>query len=168
MKNSFPYLIRAVDEQDRSWVEDLVAAYWGEDFVVVHGEVFTPHLLPGFVAETVNSEAAGLVTYQVRGKVCEIITLNSLVESQGVGSKLIEAVLEEAMKSGCSRLCLTTTNDNQRAINFYRNRGFRLSEIREGAVDKAREIKPTIPMLSPEGVPICDEWEFELILPRHG
>ena len=166
MRNSFSYIIRAVDERDHSWVVDLITAHWGGDFIVIHGDLITPHLLPGFIAEKSNSQAVGLVTYQVHGEVCEIITLNSLVENQGVGSKLVEAVLEEARNSGCSRLCLTTTNDNQRAIEFYKNRGFRLREIREGAVTRAREIKPTIPELSPEGVPICDEWEFELILSR--
>jgi GNAT superfamily N-acetyltransferase len=164
MKDRYPYIIRAVGDEDKAWIKGLIKSHWGDDSVVVHEEVFFPGQLPGFFAAEVDRDAVGLVTYQIRGEVCEIITLNSLVKNQGVGSCLVEAVVEEAVKSGCRRLCLTTTNDNQLAIEFYKKRGFKLREIRKGAVDKARALKPSIPEFSPTGVPICDEWEFELIL----
>jgi ribosomal protein S18 acetylase RimI-like enzyme len=166
MRKLFPSEIRVVEEKDRDWVMEVINTHWGEDFVVLDGEIFYPYLLPGFIADSKNTESVGLVTYQIRGDVCEIITLNSLIENRGVGTKLIDAVVNEAAESGCNRLCLTTTNDNQQAIEFYRNRGFRLKEIRKGAVARAREIKPTIPELSPQGIPICDEWEFIMDLPR--
>jgi N-acetylglutamate synthase-like GNAT family acetyltransferase len=161
-----PYTIRAVEDTDRAWVLDLIKDQWGEEYVVVHGDVIIPHLLPGYLAISANAEAIGLVTYQIRGDVCEIITLNSLIENQGVGAKLIEAVADEARRSDCRRLCLTTTNENQRAIEFYRKRGFKLKEIHKGAVDRAREIKPSIPKLSPQGIPIGDEWVFEIELTK--
>ena len=168
MKDRYPYLIRPVSEEDKAWIKGLIQAQWGGDSVVIHGEIFYPDRLPGFIAFQPDLVAIGLITYQIRGDVCEIITLNSLAEKQGVGSSLIESVIQEAARSDCRRLCLTTTNDNQRAIDFYQKRGFNLSEIRKGAVVKAREIKPSIPELSPAGVPICDEWEFELILSGKG
>lgn len=162
----FPYAVRAVDDADRAWVLDLIKDQWGDEYVVVHEDVIIPHLLPGYLAFSANAEAVGLVTYQIRGDVCEIISLNSLIESQGVGSKLIGAVADEARRSDCRWLCLTTTNENQRAIDFYKKRGFELKEIHEGAVDRAREIKPSIPQLSPQGIPIRDEWVFEMELSR--
>ncbi len=164
MEKIFPCNIRAVEEQDRPWVLEIINRYWGEDYIVVHEEVYFPDRLPGFIAWTPASEAVGLVTYQIRGDACEIITLNSLIENQGVGSKLIEAVLEEMQKKRCKRLCLTTTNDNQRAIDFYKKRGFKLHEVRKGAVDRARDIKPSIPLVSADGQPITDEWVFHLYL----
>jgi ribosomal protein S18 acetylase RimI-like enzyme len=164
MMDRDPYLIRAIEERDKVWVNDLIKSHWGDDFVVIHDQVYYPDHLPGFIARNAQAEPVGLVTYQVRGKVCEIITLNSLLESQGVGSMLMAAVREEAEKANCSQMCLTTTNDNQDAIEFYKNRGFRLGEIRKGAVDRARELKPSIPKFSPTGVPICDEWKFVLDL----
>ena len=164
MKDRCPYLIRVVEEQDRAWVNGLIKSQWGDDSVVIHGEIYFPERLPGFIACKPDEVAAGLVTYQIRAEVCEIITLNSLIENQGVGSMLLAAVREEAEKANCSQLCLTTTNDNQDAIEFYKNRDFRLVEIRKGAVDKARQIKPSIPQLSSQGIPICDEWDFVLDL----
>lgn len=143
---------------------DLIKTHWCEEYVVVHGEIYYPDQLPGFLAWTPASEAVGLITYQIRGLECEIITLNSLIENQGLGSKLIDAVLERARVAGCSRLCLTTTNDNQKAIEFYKRRGFSLKNIHKGAVDKARRLKPSIPKKSAQGISIEDEWVFELIL----
>lgn len=139
-----------------------IARHWGEDYVVVHEDIFSPEQLPGFIAITPKGKKIGLVTYQIREEICEIITLNSLIPNQGVGTKLVEAVLEEARRSRCSRICLTTTNNNQRAIDFYKGRGFYLHEVRKGAVNKAREIKPSIPFQSPEGQSITDEWVFSL------
>lgn len=165
MEKIFQFEIRAVEEGDRRWIMDMISENWGADFVVIHEEVFYPHKLPGFIVRTPKAEVVGLVTYHIHGDVCEIITVNSLQEDQGVGSMLIDIVIEEARKSGCSRLCLTTTNDNQRAIDFYQKRGFLVREVRKGAVDRARLIKPSIPQKSSQGIPIRDEWEFELILP---
>lgn len=160
------YTIRPVEERDQGWIPGFVRQLWGDDIVVVHEDVLYPSQLPGFIAMSADDQITGLVTYQIRGDTCEIITVNSLVENQGVGSKLVAAVIGEARKSGCSRLCVTTTNDNQRAIDFYTSRGFELREVRKGAVERAREIKPSIPAHSPEGVPLSDEWVFEMHISR--
>ena len=47
--------------------------------------------LPGFVA-LYESEKVGLVTYNIAGASCEIVTIDSIRPSSGVGSALIEAV----------------------------------------------------------------------------
>lgn len=145
-------------------MRDLIDEYWGDDQVVVHQELIFPHQLPGFLAFRNKTSKIGLITYRISSSICEIVTLNSLIEKQGVGTGLLEAVVSGAKRLGCSQVVLTTTNDNQRAICFYSKRGFRLNEIREGAVDKAREIKPSIPRFSPGGTAIQDEWEFALNL----
>jgi GNAT superfamily N-acetyltransferase len=164
MKDQFQYTIRAVEEWDRKWILDLMTTKWGGNFVVVHEEVFYPDQLPAFIAENLDGTPIGLVTYHICSTSCEIITLDSLIENQGVGSALVETVIEEIQGSGCDHICLTTTNDNQRAIDFYTNRGFQLKEIRRGAVEKARNLKPSIPQFSPTGISIQDEWEFEKFL----
>jgi hypothetical protein len=58
-------------------------------------------------------------------------------------------------------LRVTTTNDNLNALRFYQRRGFRMTEIRPGAVDKARYLKPSIPLAGEFGIPIHDEIELE-------
>lgn len=55
---------------------------------------------------------------------CEIISLDSLIENQGIGTKLIEKVIETARQHQCKRIWLITTNDNIKAIRYYQRRGF--------------------------------------------
>jgi ribosomal protein S18 acetylase RimI-like enzyme len=52
---------------------------------------------------------------------------------------------------------LVTTNDNVDAIRFYQRRGYRIASIDRGAVDRARSIKPSIPLIGFHGIPIRDE-----------
>ena len=60
---------------------------------------------------------------------------------------------------------MTTTNDNLDALRFYQRRGFRLTELRPGAVDRAREAKPAIPELGGYGIPLRDELDLEREIP---
>jgi hypothetical protein len=58
-----------------------------------------------------------------------------------------------------------TTNDNVNALRFYQRRGFRLSELRAGAVDEARrQRKPSIAPVADNGIPIRDELELVIDL----
>ena len=52
---------------------------------------------------------------------------------------------------------LITTNDNLDALRFYQRRGFALTELRPGAVDESRRMKPQIPLVGAHGIPIRDE-----------
>ena len=139
----------------RFWIE-----HWAGDEMIVHGEVFRPEQLQGFVTEDWD----GVVTYCIRGGECEIISLDSLGEGQGIGTALVKAVIAEARKGGCSRVVLSTTNDNLRALGFYQRRGFALVQVRSGAVDKSRKLKPGIPTTGMDGIPLRDEIELALKL----
>jgi hypothetical protein len=59
-----------------------------------------------------------------------------------------------------SRLRLTTTNDNLDALRFYQRRGFRIMGVRQGAVDDARTLKPSIPAVGNYGIPLRDELDL--------
>jgi ribosomal protein S18 acetylase RimI-like enzyme len=152
--------VRPAREEDRDWIRDLIEERWAGEFVVGHGVVSQPAELDGFVAME-GANVVGLATYRIEGDACEIVTIDALVEGRGVGSTLIEAVHERAHRAGCARLWLVTTNDNERAQAFYDKLGFRVVAVREGAVDEARKLKPSIPLIGPGGVPITDELEFE-------
>ena len=56
---------------------------------------------------------------------------------------------------------MITTNDNLQALRFYQRRGYRLTAVHAGAVDQARPIKPSIPIVGAHGIPIHDEIEPE-------
>jgi ribosomal protein S18 acetylase RimI-like enzyme len=155
--------IRALSPADRDWVTRHVAEHWGAETVVAHGTLYCPAELPGFVAEA-DGRVVGLITYHIAGDACEIVTLDSLSEGQGIGTALIEAVRAAASAAGCRRLWLITTNDNLHALGFYQKRGFRLVAVHSGAVNAARSLKPEIPLIGNDGIPIQDEIELEIVL----
>jgi ribosomal protein S18 acetylase RimI-like enzyme len=81
-----------------------------------------------------------------------------------VGSALIEAATQAARRVGCRRLWLITTNDNTHALRFYQKRGFVIAAIHVNALEKARRLKPEIPLIGEDGIPLRDEIELEMIL----
>jgi ribosomal protein S18 acetylase RimI-like enzyme len=139
----------------------LVAELWGSELVAVHGTVLRPAEMPGFIAER-SRRVVGLLTYQLVGDMLEIVTLNAIERRAGVGTRLIEAVASAARHFGCREIRLTTTNDNVDALRFYQRRGFRLAELRPGAVDRSRQEKPEIPMVGDYGIPLHDEIDLTL------
>jgi GNAT superfamily N-acetyltransferase len=153
--------IRSVQAADEEWIGRFTEEHWGASMVVAHGVVFHPGKLPGFVASDQDGGLLGLVTYQVAGKACEVVTLNSVYENQGVGTALLDAVREAAGQAGCDRVWLVTTNDNLRALGFYQRRGYRLVAVHCDAVTRSRALKPSIPLVSPDGIPLRDELELE-------
>ena len=148
--------IRPIAEGDRPMLAWLVAELWGSDIVAVHGSSLRPAELGGFIAER-SRRLVGLLTYQLVGNVLEIVTLNAIDRRAGIGTMLIEAAVSKARRFGCGEVRLTTTNDNVDALRFYQRRGFRLAEVRPGAVDQARQQKPEIPRVGDYGIPLRDE-----------
>jgi GNAT superfamily N-acetyltransferase len=139
------------------WIE-----HWGDEEMIVHDQVFRPTQLDGFVTE----DWTGVVTYIITGDQCEIISLDSLDEGQGIGTSLINAVMKEAQDHSCRRLFLNTTNDNLYALGFYQKRGFELVSIRPGVLNEYRKIKPSIPAVGLNGIALRDEIELEMLLFR--
>jgi ribosomal protein S18 acetylase RimI-like enzyme len=157
------FALRPLQPADAAWVSHHVAEQWGSEIAVAHGAIYRPAELLGFVAEA-EGEVVGLLTYYVEGDACEIVTLDSQREGVGIGTALIEAAKAAARQAGCRRLWLITTNDNTQALRFYQKRGFCLVAVRRDAVAASRAIKPEIPMIGNDGIPIRDEIELEMSL----
>lgn len=138
---------------------------WGPA-VVAHDTVFHPAGLPGFLAWVPAEPLAGLLTYEVRGDVLEIVTLNAVRQWAGTGTALVEAAVAEAASRGCSEVRLTTTNDNLDGLRFYQRRGFRLAGLRPGAVGQSRKLKPQIPLTGEYGIPLRDELDLVHLIGR--
>ena len=156
------FQIRPLNIEDKNWIPQFITERWGAEFIVAHGKIYYPRDLPGFVALK-GAERAGLITYCLAEKNCEIVSIDSLVQSVGIGTALIEAVTGVARESACKRVWLTTTNDNLNALRFYQKRGFVLVTIHQNAVNVARQYKP-IPLTGANGIPIRDEIELELMI----
>jgi ribosomal protein S18 acetylase RimI-like enzyme len=131
--------------------------------VVTRGESYCPAELPGFVIIR-DTDRVGLVTYHIEGQDCEIVTLNSMHPSMGIGSALISALVKVAKQEMCKRIWVITTNDNTCALRFYQKKGFVLVAVYRNAIKESRQIKPEIPLIGYDGIPIRDEIELEYVL----
>lgn len=169
--------IRPLKTSDRNWVAQFMDEHWSSTKIVSRGKVYYAHLLPGFVAyegeepsEDEDDESLeegdpiGLVTYNLENEDCEIITINSVKSELGVGAALIEAVKAAASESGIKRIWLITTNDNMHALRFYQRNGFHLVAVYPDALAESRKLKPQIPLVGKNGIPLRDEIELEIRL----
>ena len=157
------YKIKKVTDSDREWVLEIIRG-WGADFIVTRGRKVYPTEIDAFYAESENGEKAGLVTYEVIGDQCEVVTLDAFKKFSGIGTALLEKVKSEVQALGCKRLWLITLNDNLDAIRFYQKRGMTISAIHLNALEESRRIKPAIAKIGQYGIPLRDEIEFEIFL----
>jgi GNAT superfamily N-acetyltransferase/general stress protein 26 len=160
---SLPLQVRPLTAEDSEWVQQFTIEYWGDTIVVAHGKVYHPQRLPGFVA-ILKGNRVGLLTYALEDEHCEIVTLDSTKPGIGIGTLLIQAVTQAAREAGCKRLWLITTNDNLDALRFYQKRGFRLVTVYRNEADAARQLKPRIPLIGNDQIPLHDEIELEMLL----
>ncbi len=152
--------IRPIEPKDITQIHEIAEEMWGGSLIVVHLDQYNLDDVPGLAA-VINDEFSGFLHYEINGDTCEILTLASLKEGQGVGSALIHAVEELALLKGCTLLHLVTTNDNLHALGFYQRRGFHLNQLFPGRVNLERELKPSIPEIGNDGIPIRDEIRLE-------
>lgn len=70
----------------------------------------------------------------------------------------MQQVEETAKQKGCTLLRLVTTNDTTHALGaFTKEKGYQFSQLYVNAVEQARKIKPEIPLVVDNGIPIRDE-----------
>jgi ribosomal protein S18 acetylase RimI-like enzyme len=156
--------VRPLTQADYRWVVDFLREQWGGTTQAYGGRLHHVDRHAGFVALQ-GDKPVGLLTYRIDRDECEISSLKSLVEGVGAGSALVAAVKDAAAAAGCRRLSVVTTNDNMHALRFYQKLGFSLAAVRRNAVDEARrDMKPEIPLVGLDGIPIRDEIELEMLL----
>ncbi|UOR13356.1 GNAT family N-acetyltransferase [Halobacillus amylolyticus] len=142
---------------DRSVVTEFFISHWGSSQMVTSSGIFQCDQLEGFSMLGEKGDILGLITYITEADECEIISLDSVLENRGIGTLLLQKVEQQVRKNGIRQIRLVTTNDNVNAMRFYQKKGFRLMEIHQNAVVKARRWKPEIPLIAENGIPICDE-----------
>jgi GNAT superfamily N-acetyltransferase len=151
--------VRALRDDERAWARSVLEDSWGE-IVIGGGREHRPAVLPALVAED-GGERAGLATYLIEGDDCEVVTLDALTVGGGIGGALVEALADTARAAGCTRLHLTTTNDNLPALRLYQRHGFVLAGVHLDEIEVTRRRKPEIPATGHAGIPIRDELELE-------
>lgn len=154
--------IRKINSSDREWVRDVFINNWGGDFIVSRGKIWKSDNLEGFIAQE-NGDKIGLVTVNIENNEMEIVTINSLPPGRGTGALLLKEVIKMAKEKNVKRIWLITTNDNLNALKFWQKNDFHLVRVYPGAIVESRKIKPQIPEIGEDGIPIRDEIEFEYL-----
>ena len=157
------FLVRPKRDNDAAALAKIWTERYGATSIVSRGRKHDALMLPGLVAAE-DLEIQGALTFRRDGGEIEVVTLDSLVMGQGVGTALLEAMATHARNEGAKRLWLVTSNDNLRAVRFYQRRGWDMVTLHRDAITEARKSKPEIPELGDYNIPIRHEIEFELVL----
>ena len=155
--------VREPRDDERERITAILVERWGAPIVVSRGVLHDMRELPALVADE-DGEIAGVLTYKPGDHEAEVVSIDALRQNRGIGTALLDAVVDVALANGWRRLWLITTNDNTAAIRFYQRRGWDLVAVHRGAVDESRRLKPEIPQTGDDDIPIRHELELELVL----
>ena len=153
----------AVNSSTREQANAFLRVHWQATERLSHGLTVKLDGLPAIGAWE-GSRLAGLAVYMLTPRTCKIVSLNSDIPSQGIGTELINRVKALAKEQGCRYLAAVTTNDNLEAIGYYQRRGFDMARLYRSSVDFARMLDPEIPETGLHGIPRRHEIEFEMDL----
>lgn len=148
-------MINAIDSKNRELVRKFFSDHWGTAKMIMTSGIHQVDELDGFLYLEAN-RILGLVTFQASTSEIEIVSLDSQIEGQGIGSALYQQI-ENLAKRESKSLVLYITNDNLNALKFWQKKGFRMVKILPNAVDNARKIKKEIPLVGYNGIPLQDE-----------
>ncbi|WP_268913952.1 GNAT family N-acetyltransferase [Lentilactobacillus sp. SPB1-3] len=149
----------------RPLIVDLFESLWGSDEMILSSGVYNINKLDGLVAHE-GDDIVGIVTYEIKPDLVEIVSLNSFSDETGIGTSLLDQVKLIAKDHHLDTINIITTNDNVQAQQLYEYLGFSAIDVIEGAVDEARKIKPDIPIIADNALEIHDEILYELKLNR--
>src|SRR5262249_41327768 len=130
--NDTEIAVRAIESGDRDWVRSFLEQHFGSTKVVSRGVLHQADDLQGFIA-LLRGEPKALLTYCVRNRELEVVTLHAAIAGRGFGSRLLAAARDRARELWCRRLWLITTNDNEPAMTFYSRWGLHLVTVHRGA-----------------------------------
>ena len=156
-------MIHSITKKNQQQVLQFFQEHWGSSQMIISSGIYDCEQLDGFIYEE-NEVILGLLTYVFHGQSLEVISLDSVKEGRGIGSKLMNEVEWLAKQKDIAEITLITTNDNLNALKFYQKRGYRIVQIIPNAVAKARKIKPSIPMLGNDDIPLHDELQLAKVL----
>ncbi|MFO1141375.1 MAG: GNAT family N-acetyltransferase [Amaricoccus sp.] len=149
-----------IADEDRAAVDALSRRHWADTRVVyVQGAIDTRGL-PGAVAR-IDGAFAGAVTWLPEDGALRIVTIASALPGRGAGRALLAAVEAAAREDGLARVVVSTVNSNLHALGFYQRNGYALAALHRGAVAGLRRLKPAIPEVDANGIPIRDQIDLE-------
>jgi GNAT superfamily N-acetyltransferase len=152
--------IRPIAPADLEFVRRELVHHWQSTTIWSRDVPYQADRLEGFVA-WMEGRRVGHLTLAWPEPEGEVVTLSATIEDRGVGTALLRAAMDEAARRGRTRLFLTTSNDNLRALRFYQRRGWRLVAVHRGMIDRYRQREKAIPLVGDAGIPLHDEIELD-------
>ena len=153
--------VRPITPEDREWVAELIGTAFGSVRLMSNDHMIDDaSLLDGFAAE-IDGRAVGCALINEVDGDTELVALVSTYRGAGVGTGLLETVVERGRRDGWKRLWLVTSNDNVDAIRMYQRAGWHWTDFRHDAITRARTAKPEIPEIGNHGIPMRHEIHFE-------
>jgi GNAT superfamily N-acetyltransferase len=135
-------IIRSTTEQDYPFILDLIREFsvfqGAPEKVTITLEQMKEEaaLFQCFVAEAENKEVVGFATfffayYSWTGKALYLddLYVKEAYRKNGIGKKLLEAVIVLATTSGCKKLRWQVSKWNANAIEFYKSIGATIDEV---------------------------------------
>lgn len=159
-EKEFCMVYEKITDINRKLIHAFIKERWYTTVMIIRGKEIDMTKTEGFCCRE-KEAIIGLVTYIVYDDILEITSLDSLQENQGIGTRLIELAMQEAEERGCQKVVVITTNDNMNAIRFYQKRGFDMVHLFHNALDISRKLKPEIPLIGEDSIPLRHEIEFE-------
>lgn len=150
-----------INNKNRLEANNFLIKNWGSIKMAIHNEIVDMSNLDGFIA-VMNEDIIGLLSYADKSDFYEIVSLNSEIKNNGIGTYLLNLLIAKARKNTYRYISVFTTNDNINAIRFYQMKGFKFQCLYKDAVKGSRKLKPDIPIIGKNGIFINDEIEFKL------
>lgn len=156
-----------IEPVDREFIRRHWERLWGLPIVSI-SRTYEPEDVSGLVWRDEWGEVQGLITWHIEGEQAEIVTVDAFQQGRHIGGRLLDGAEADLHRRGVRKATIVTTNDNLRAIAFYVRRGYRLVRIALDDMDRVRAIKPNIPALGPNNIPLRDMLELEKDLTAEG
>lgn len=152
--------IKNISLADQAWIKKVFQENWSSNKVVCQGKTYMYKNLQGFVA-FLQGKRVGLLTYTKHEEVVKIITLNSTVKNVGIGSKLLNYLIDFFENKNVNSIEVATTNDNTEALRLYQMKGFAIKKVNLNIMKAYRKIKPELPIKGNNEIEIRDEFVLE-------
>ena len=117
ISNDFKFKYTKFDEEKEVSFEDSFFSEWLEE-PIAYG-AFEDERLLGFVEGTIEK-------WNNRFRISNICVFESGKRHAGIGTKLMETILQAAKQSGARMVILETQTCNENAIAFYKKNGFEI------------------------------------------
>jgi ribosomal-protein-alanine N-acetyltransferase len=129
--------LRAMTLGDLDAVIGLELELFGEEAwsrPMLEGELAQQPASRYYLVAQENGAVVGYAGLLAAGAQADVVTIavTGRLQSQGTGSALLAALLDEARRRGCTEVFLEVRVDNVRAQRLYRDRGFVQVGVRHG------------------------------------